>query len=235
MINITPYLIEFQVQSTPYTAKDIWDAWVVFVNDTNGIYMDALRQSGGEYIGDDANGDPVYSPIFLYLQNQLGWRISTNTNTAFAYINANLFPQNPDVDLNTEFYTPIAGMNCAPSIQIDRSTNPAPITKIATGSGVTEQDKSDIISGVWSSSNRELTQGTRDFEIDSIKSQTDKIPNNPTDVSDLSDVNISEQDKQDIVDGVWNDNNKNRNANDSAGKKLKDNLTFNKFIATKDN
>jgi hypothetical protein len=57
---------------------------------------------------------------------------------------------------------------------------------------------------VWTHPDRTLTEGTKDAEIDAIKERTDNLPDNPTDVSNLVDLGISEQDKQDIVDGVWN-------------------------------
>jgi hypothetical protein len=78
---------------------------------------------------------------------------------------------------------------------------------IVSGSGVTQQDKQDIaalsatsvwtyttralttfgtlVADIWSYVTRVLTSGTKDTEIDAIKERTDRLPDNPADVSDV--------------------------------------------------
>ncbi len=121
-VTVSPYLITLDPQVGYYTAADLWNAWRAWVLIGGHKYYPAFEQSGGApLIGSDVQ------PLYLFLQNQYGWRITSSDPTEFVFIDCNLFGADPD----TTIYAAVTGVQ--PPIQIERSVK---ASAILSGSGL---------------------------------------------------------------------------------------------------
>lgn len=131
-IAITPYLIT--LSPSTYTAADLYGAWVTWVSAGNANYYPAFRQSGGaSLIGSDIQ------PLYLFLQNQYGWRITSSDPTQWVTLDCNLYGE----DAGESIYTLVAGVQ--PPIQIERSVKAA---AVASGSAL-NATQSDQLSAIY--------------------------------------------------------------------------------------
>jgi hypothetical protein len=111
-----------------------WKDWVLLSD--NAKYPPAFDTTGGDPTG----GSNTISPSY-FLRNDLGWRIKMPEASGSAIIDGNVFPRDDGTDeilppdgAFTVVYTKILTSNA---------------TTVTVGSGVTAQDKTDIIDGVW--------------------------------------------------------------------------------------
>ena len=111
---------------------DIYSAWKRWVHSGNERFEQALRPSGGDSIGGGQS-----SPAFFFLMND--WKVYIDAE--YIRFHSNLFCEEA-TNQNTD---PFVIVNNG-GVSNDISKVPV----IVTGSGVTEQDKNDIINGVWS-------------------------------------------------------------------------------------
>jgi hypothetical protein len=107
-VTVTPYLIT--IDPGTYTAFDLWDAWRDWVMAGNANYLPAFEQSGGVPL----TGSEIQA-IYLFLQNQYGWRITSSDPTNFVILDVNLYP----ADTNTTMFQLVSGVQ--PPVQIERS------------------------------------------------------------------------------------------------------------------
>lgn len=118
------------------TQRDLYSAWKrwVVIND-NSKYLQAFRTVGGDPIG---AGQSV-SPYFFLLN---GWRVRSWEGQHFLTVDGNLF-----VDEGGSPFIPTIGNY---QVVISLVVSPQSITNTVTTGVLTQQDKDDITSGVWS-------------------------------------------------------------------------------------
>lgn len=122
------------------SASDIWTAWVdwVVVGD-NAKYDVAFSQIGG------------VAPVALYLYLENGWKVRPKEANGITTISGNLLVR----DGSNAIASTIGNWQVLVSMETPIS---AQAIEVNTGSGVTAQDKADIISGVWANVSRTLTE-----------------------------------------------------------------------------
>jgi hypothetical protein len=121
------------------TQINIYSAWKEWISQSdNAKYPPAFDTTGGDAVG----GGQEVAPYF-FCRNDLGWRIKMPSANGEIVISGNLFPRNPNVAL----FESTTGFDAF--VRLEVSTR-AVVIEVETGSGVTEQDKIDIIDGVWS-------------------------------------------------------------------------------------
>jgi hypothetical protein len=97
--------------TTEYTAVEIYSRWKDWVSANNAQYLEAFGSVGGDPLG----GGQV-APAYIFLRNDLGWRIKRPEATINVIISGNLVAADPLIALLT-------GPNGAfsPTITITRS------------------------------------------------------------------------------------------------------------------
>ena len=111
--------------------RDIYSAWKRWAQD-NSQYLKAFNVEGGTPIGDTG----IFTGKTLILTN--GWKLEAGDWDHLSFVTGNLFSDD-GIDV-------VPNPNFSASLKTFGSVN---AQGIATGSAVTEQDKTDIIDGVW--------------------------------------------------------------------------------------
>lgn len=146
------------------TQRDLYSAWKrwVTIND-NSKYLQAFRTVGGDPIG----ASQSVSPYFFLLN---GWRVRSWEGQHFLTVNGNLF-----VDEGGSPFIPTIGNY---QVVISLVVSPQSITtSITTTAGVlTQQDKKDITSGVWTEPTSAGGTDTMGELQRDIKTDTSLIP-----------------------------------------------------------
>jgi hypothetical protein len=121
------------------SAQDIYSEWKVWVaQGNNAAYLPAFRVIGG-----DPLGGGLLAGSYFFLQNQYGWRIKPPEENIVVTITGNLFPENSSAPL---FANTAGSFNTSIRLQTSSLTQ---VAEVNTGSGVTEQDKTDIANKDW--------------------------------------------------------------------------------------
>ncbi|GAG22873.1 unnamed protein product [marine sediment metagenome] len=144
--------------------KDLYSAWKRWTLDVdNAKYLQAFRTVGGDVIG---VGQTV-SPYFFLLN---GWRVRSWEGDHFLTVDGNLF-----VDEGGSPFIPLIGDY---QVVISLVVSPQSITNTVTVTAgvLSDQDKDDITSGVWSEpSSAGGTDSMGELQRD-IKTDTSLIP-----------------------------------------------------------
>ena len=127
-----PSIGSFDTQTDIYSA---WKEWVALSD--NAKFPPAFDTTGGDTVG----GGQEVAPYF-FCRNDLGWRIKMPSEDGEIVVAGNLFPRDP----STQLFQQTSGYDAF--LRLEVSTR-AVVIEVETGSGVTEQDKTDIIDGVW--------------------------------------------------------------------------------------
>jgi hypothetical protein len=143
-VTVAPYLIT--IDPGTYTAFDLWDTWRDWVMLGNAQYLPAFVQSGGAPL----TGSNV-QPLYLFLQNQYGWRITSSDPTAYVTLDVNLYGQ----DSGTPIYSLVSGV--MPPIQIERSVKAA---VIATGGSALTTDEHNQLDALHKSAMNRRSRDT---------------------------------------------------------------------------
>ena len=132
LIIVDEDITALDVQADLYST---WKEWVQM--DSNAKYLAALRTVGG----DPTVGVKSVAPYF-FLMN--GWKIRPYEGNHTLIITGNLFVDEPETYGSNITVTTIGDYQ----VLVNMATTSDAIT-ILSGSGVTTQDKQDIINGVW--------------------------------------------------------------------------------------
>lgn len=124
-----------------------WKEWQLASFQNLG-YPPAFRGTGGDPINASTDGVPTF-----FLRNDLGWRIKPAEADATINIQGQLAPQDAALPMTipTVGNFTVLGFNVQPIAQV---------VTVATGSGVTQQDKDDIENQIFS----RVIEGTYTFE-----------------------------------------------------------------------
>jgi len=128
---ILPNIGSFDVQKELYSA---WKDWVQISD--NSKFPPAFDTTGGDNVG----GGQRIAPYF-FCRNDLGWKIKMPQADGEIVVFGNLFPRSSNLTL----FEQTSGFDAF--LRLEVSTR-AIVVEVGT-SGVTEQDKQDIIDGVW--------------------------------------------------------------------------------------
>jgi hypothetical protein len=116
--------------------KELYKEWIHWLPlSDNSKYLPAFRTAGGDTIGDNQNIAPYY-----FLTN--GWKIRPYEGDHFLTVIGNLFVDGG----GNPFIPTIGSYNVTISLNVSSDSK---VTTVAVGSGVTEQDKIDIVGMVW--------------------------------------------------------------------------------------
>ena len=122
------------LDSATVTAQEIYSRWCDWIAVTdNAKYLPTFRAVGGDDLGSGLSIPPYY-----FLLN--GWRVRPMEAEQTLVITGNLF-----VDGGGDPIVPTLG----PFNVLVKSVVPVQAQGIATGAGITAQDKTDIINGTW--------------------------------------------------------------------------------------
>ena len=125
-----PVVASYGVEADLYSA---WKEWFVLAD--NAKFPPAFDTTGGDNVGAGQEIAPYY-----FCRNDLGWRIKMPEADGEIVVQGNLFPRNSVIPL----FEQTAGFDAF--LRLEVSTRAVVVT-VATGSGVTAQDKADIIQG----------------------------------------------------------------------------------------
>ena len=126
---------------------DIYSVWKQWMREgTNTKFLPALRTVGG----DPTTGVNTVAPYF-FLTN--GWKIRPYEGNHTLNISGNLFVDESEIYGNNIVVPTLGSFQ----VLVNLSTT-SDATVVATGSGVTTQDKTDIIDGVMNKSLEEITE-----------------------------------------------------------------------------
>jgi hypothetical protein len=225
-------LIIIDFGETSLDAKvDIYSDWKEWVLESdNSKYLQALRTVGG----DPTTGAQFISPYY-FLMN--GWRIRPHEADHFLVVDGNLFVDGG----GNPFITTLGAYN----VVVNLTTSVNAVTEVVTASGieasVSEQDKADIVDGVWDeqlgghtnagSTGKKLGDLPLDSTIaDSVWDEaltdhqavgsTGEALAQAATASGIIEASVSEQDKLDIADRVWDELLAGHTISDSAGEAL---------------
>lgn len=103
--------IVLDTSTTEYTAVDIYSRWKDWVSTNNAQYLEAFGSVGGDPLG----GGQV-APAYIFVRNDLGWRIKRPEASINVIISGNIVAADPNIAL-------LVGPNGAfsPTITITRS------------------------------------------------------------------------------------------------------------------
>lgn len=123
--------------TTELSILDLWSRWVDwFLTSDNSKYLPAFKQVGGDDI-DQSQGSKI--PIYAFLTN--GWRIKPQEANHTLTVKDGVLVVNGGGD-------PFINTDGAYIVRINYQ-QPLQAITVVSGSGVTAQDKTDIIDGVW--------------------------------------------------------------------------------------
>lgn len=121
-----------------FTAQELYsEAIDWWLTGDNSKYPFPFITSGG-----DPLGGGVFSGVYVFMRNDLGWRgVPPDVGDIQVIIEGNFYPY----DQNQAFFLPWPGVVTIIQSRVSQMTQ-----AILTGSGVTSQDKLDIADTVWS-------------------------------------------------------------------------------------
>lgn len=128
--------VDAEVGDSTFTAAEIYSAWKAWVVAGNAQYLEAFSESvGGNDLGAGSTLDS-----YIFLRNDLGWRIRPDARDHTLAINGNLF--------GAAAATPLFAATTAPAmVQINRSFSSRAIAVTSEGG-----DPTAIANAVWTHS-----------------------------------------------------------------------------------
>jgi hypothetical protein len=119
-----------------FTAVELYSEWVDWVaTSDNAKYPPAFSTAGGDPLGGGA-----YLGKYVFLRNDLGWRgVPPDVGDVQVLIDGNFYP----TDEGSPFFVPWPGVVTVIQSRVSQMTQ-----MVVSGSGVTAQDKTDIVTGV---------------------------------------------------------------------------------------
>lgn len=119
-------------------ADDLYKEWKLWQLAGNMRYPAAFSTEGGQ--ATTATGTVS---AFYFLRNDVGWRIRPPEEDIEIFLEGNLYGTDPALPIRV---MTIGNFNVLVAIDRDASSV---VETVVSGSGVTAQDKTDIIDGVW--------------------------------------------------------------------------------------
>ena len=153
--------------------EDIYSDWKVWAKTgDHGKFPPAFDSIGGDDMGGGANVAP-----YVFIRNDLGWRLKAPEQTGDVIVQGNMLARDPDMG---SFLLPADGAFTV-TFRFEVS---AIATILAVGSGVTAQDKLDISRRVWDENrSAHLSAGTFGqavSKVDDVDNIIDGVLDAPT-------------------------------------------------------
>lgn len=151
--------IDAEIGDSTFTPAELYSAWKDWVLAGNAQYVEAFAESVG---GNDLGGS--FLDAYIFLRNDLGWRIRPNARDHTLVVDGNLYGSDPN--------TPLFAAATSPAlIQVERS-----FSSRAVGIATAGSSSEDIADAVWSHASAITLETRVELASKILRNRTDTNP-----------------------------------------------------------